>query len=549
MAFNLQARLSLLDNGFTRQTQKATKQLDILKNASQKVSGGLSKMSDTGVSGMSRMKSSSDGLVTKLTGLAATIGATALAMKGLNATFGGAARLESEMISMEHFMGLTKGAKEAKKASEDYVKYLRNNANLTPFETGEVISAGRRSLQVAGGDVSQAKNMLKIAQDMVALNPGKTLSDGMEALADLAVGETERMKEFGFKITQKDIKAAGGAFKVMNGEVAKMFEGGAQKLANSSTGLMSTITGTITSGLSDMGVKALEILKPQMEKLANFMSSGGMDKLVLDGANALATATEKVIAFGQKAIEIGKFVYDNWKPISDTLLAAAAATAVLKAGFVAMSIVSTITGMMTAYRTATVGASAAQAFLNGVLLANPIGLVIGLLAALTAAGVYLYRNFDTVAAKMDGAWQWIKNSASTALNFVIDKINDMIGMINKIPGVQVPIVPKIDTTPLRTVKITKKDTSKSMNDARAGLYSGHGHHGGLSRVPYDGYMVRAHKNEQVLTAQEAKEYRNGGKGGGVTINIASMNVRKESDIKSIAEQLANEIARVRSVMA
>ena len=45
------------------------------------------------------------------------------------------------------------------------------------------------------------------------------------------------------------------------------------------------------------------------------------------------------------------------------------------------------------------------------------------------------------------------------------------------------------------------------------------HAGGLAYVPFDGYIAELHKGERVLTASEAKAYKNGEKssGGGVTV--------------------------------
>lgn len=43
------------------------------------------------------------------------------------------------------------------------------------------------------------------------------------------------------------------------------------------------------------------------------------------------------------------------------------------------------------------------------------------------------------------------------------------------------------------------------------------HRSGLSYVPFDGYIAELHKGEQVLTAQEASDYRDGKSGGGVTV--------------------------------
>jgi TP901 family phage tail tape measure protein len=66
--------------------------------------------------------------------------------------------------------------------------------------------------------------------------------------------------------------------------------------------------------------------------------------------------------------------------------------------------------------------------------------------------------------------------------------------------------------------------------------------GGLSRVPMDNYPILAHRDEMVLTKTQADEQRNGGGGSGSpTINIAHMEVRKESDIDAIAKSIAREL--------
>lgn len=67
------------------------------------------------------------------------------------------------------------------------------------------------------------------------------------------------------------------------------------------------------------------------------------------------------------------------------------------------------------------------------------------------------------------------------------------------------------------------------------------HYHGLDNVKYDGYRAVLHKGEAVLNRQDAEAYRNGNAGGGSsmpTINIAKMEVRKESDIQDIAFRLA-----------
>lgn len=70
------------------------------------------------------------------------------------------------------------------------------------------------------------------------------------------------------------------------------------------------------------------------------------------------------------------------------------------------------------------------------------------------------------------------------------------------------------------------------------------HYHGLDNVRYDGYRAVLHKGEAVLNRQDAEAYRNGQAGGGSSmpaINIAKMEVRKESDIQDIAYRLAKLI--------
>ena len=65
-----------------------------------------------------------------------------------------------------------------------------------------------------------------------------------------------------------------------------------------------------------------------------------------------------------------------------------------------------------AVQTATQGMSAAQAALNVVMNANPIGLIITAVAAL-GFGIYeLIKHWDSVSSAMSIAWEWIKNIAS-----------------------------------------------------------------------------------------------------------------------------------------
>lgn len=58
------------------------------------------------------------------------------------------------------------------------------------------------------------------------------------------------------------------------------------------------------------------------------------------------------------------------------------------------------------------------------------------------------------------------------------------------------------------------------------------------------YNARLHKGERVLTAQENREYSQGGSGtGGVLITGNQFTVREEADIEKIAYKLAKYVEK------
>ena len=69
-------------------------------------------------------------------------------------------------------------------------------------------------------------------------------------------------------------------------------------------------------------------------------------------------------------------------------------------------------------------AAAAKAKLSLAMLASPIGIMVIAVGALITAGVLLYRNWDKIRAVM-----------VRAINGIVNAFNKLIGVINKIPGV------------------------------------------------------------------------------------------------------------------
>lgn len=210
-------------------------------------------------------------------------------------------QLEQQQVSMEHFIGATNkdmSQSEVKKAAAQFSNELRNNANATPFETGEVMAAGSRAVAITSGNTKEAMSLIKLAEDMAAASGGtKSLSDAVEALADAKMGEMERLKEFGFKVSAKEFDAKG--FAGVSADLQDFYGGAAEKLASTGAGLLSTIKGKLKSNFADFGLKVVDKLKPTFEGVIALIdkSSPFFEKFSTGLADSVSKGINAVTAF------------------------------------------------------------------------------------------------------------------------------------------------------------------------------------------------------------------------------------------------------------
>lgn len=104
------------------------------------------------------------------------------------------------------------------------------------------------------------------------------------------------------------------------------------------------------------------------------------------------------------------------------------------AGFATWKVVGLITSVVGAIKSfikAAEGASAAQAALNLVMSANPIGIVVTAIAALVAAFVTAYKTNDEFREKVDAAWDAIKSKIQAVTDWIkqrIDELREFFGL-------------------------------------------------------------------------------------------------------------------------
>lgn len=392
---------------------------------------------------------------------------------GVTAALGAAAIKTgfSEALDLEGYkMQLETATKDTQRAAE-LMQYAIDLANKTPFEGGQLVEAAAKFESMG----MSAEKWLTKAGDMAAAT-NKDYDQAVEALIDAQAGELERLKEFGITkamiLEQGEKMFAGVQIANNNGQIVNQekfneamlalmedkFAGGMEKQSTTIRGMWSTVTGVTKNALANiMGmqndgtVKAgsfLDLIREKVgalsEKFQQAQSDGTIDAIGEKVANAAEIAGKGLDLVG-KAI---KWVYDNSNWLIPVL------TGVV-GGFAAFNILSTIIPLVSSLIGVVKGVSAAGGILNAVMMANPIILVAGLIAVLIAAGVALWKNWDTVKAKAQALWAKIKE--------VFGKIRDAI--VGAFDTVKQKVKPVIDWIQ------TKIDKLKSAFDTVKGVFS------------------------------------------------------------------------------
>lgn len=321
-----------------------------LVSLGKKVIAPVVKLKDKASAGLKKLRSNLGSIIKKAV-IPVTVAAT-MATAGVGAAVQSGMTLENQQVSMSHFVGATnKGMsqEQVKSVTDDFISQLRENANATPFETGDVIASGTRAIAIASGNTKEAMSLVKLAEDMSAASGGtKSISDSIEALADLKVGETERMKEFGFKISAEDFEKKG--FAGVSAELQDFFGGAASKLANTGSGLISTIKGQLKSSVADTGLKIVAKLKPALSSIITLIDkvSPHLEKFGTSIAEKIGIGIQKasefiptlisgfqavmpiLSMFGSKFVGIVKLVTQNVGAIKPQIAAMAESFAPLK---------------------------------------------------------------------------------------------------------------------------------------------------------------------------------------------------------------------------
>ena len=314
------------------------------------------------------------------------------------------------------------------------------------------------------------------------------------------------------------------------------------KIAESAVGIVSSISNAILENLDQilgMGIGIVVYLKNGIiENLPMIVESASeivitLSENIIELSGVLAEAAyELVDALGNELSERIpglSVVFENLETVVISLTAA----------MVAYKTASAISGIIDTLRKATEGQTIAQMLLNAVMNANPFVLVTTLVVGLVAAIITLWNTNEGFRNAVISAWEAIKSAADTIFtaiaNFFTETIpnafQSMIDWISNGISSFVDIGHQIVDSIMSGISAAWDGLVSWFNgiwdslfgnrsvNVNANVSTNGSHAGGLAYVPFDGYIAELHKGERVLTASEAKAYKNGEKsgGGGVTV--------------------------------
>ena len=440
MAKTIGVLLSLKDQ-FTTPLQKATKSVKAmdrqLEKAGNQVKAFGRKIKD-GMKSVAKWAAVGFG--------ALTAGAVLFAKQSIDAA--------KDQVRIEKLLETT--MKRTSNASKEQIQAIKDEASALQnvgVVGDEVALAGANQLAVYGLRSDQIKKLMPNLNDMIAKEKGLngTQEDAV-AMADVigkAInGKTKGLLKYGVSLTAAEEKL----FKTMKQEQKMEF---ISKKLNESIGgtnkaLRETDEGKIVAAKNAWGDMKEEVgkkLLPYLGKFAEWFETKipAIQNFILgiaDKIQELVTKAEPYITqikdmfgkifekvkpaleetwqilsdAGTVAIDIAQGIINNWdriSPVVYTLVGAIAAYKLVMFGaWVYTTAMVAITKVKMAWDAAQAAATETltvkQWLLNAAMNANPIGLVIGLIAALIGIIWMAWRNWDKICNFIGRAWEWLK---------------------------------------------------------------------------------------------------------------------------------------------
>lgn len=268
-------------------------------------------------------------------------------------------------------------------------------------------------------------------ENMRPLN--ETFNDLNGILGTMTQGEqTEVLNSIFNKVDLKSVNAllanSGERFDELSGYISDCDGAAADMAATMNDNLQGKVT-ILKSGLEGLGIAAYEKFKTPLTNavenikevigqlqtdLTDGSLSGALEKIATGFGNMVEKASEIVAAILPTLLEGLGWIADNGETIVSVLAGIGAGFAVFKVA----TLINTVITAMQGFKAAVAAAQVVQALMNVTMAANPIILVVTLIAVLVAAIVGFIATNEDARAALVNVWEAIK----TAIGTVVEKI-------------------------------------------------------------------------------------------------------------------------------
>ena len=436
------SQLAVQMNNAQADVNKTAKEIDNLGKESDDSSKQVKNLSNNMNDADDASKKLGDGF-TVLKGTMANLASQAISkiVDGFKELVGGAVDYQK---SMEYYTtSFTVMTGSADKASET-IKKLADIGATTPFDMPQLADATSLLMNFGFsaddavdsmmmlGDISQgnADKLNSIARAYGKMNSAQkvTLEDinmmidaGFNPLQEISEKTGESMQSLYDRISKgkMSVDEITESMKRSTSEGGKYFQS-MDEQSQTLEGRLSTLSDTVNSKLG-------EALQPILQKAADEWIpniTNAIDNMDVD--SVVSVIDDIVSGVG----DLFGFIMDNGDMIIS--LVAGIGTAMLT-----WNVASMINGVVTAvqaYQAANEGATIAQTLLNGVMNANPIMLVVTLLAGLAATIVTLWNTNDGFRNAVINVWNAFKDTVGNAITSVGGFIDNLISWFQALPG-------------------------------------------------------------------------------------------------------------------
>ncbi len=391
-------------------------------------------------------------------------------------------------------------------SAEEYFGIMERGAKAGVYNL-DYVNDVMKEFQIRVKDGSKSTDETFSAMSKSTFDLWESFNRGEATVAEVASAVTAELKGMDDQVTANQLAVS------LFGTKWEDLEAGAMYAMLGSKDAMKDFEGATDSAAAKVEGSLKNRLISSWRELqvgiADVVNGAGAQEFLQGVAQKADELVPKIQGIVQKAFEFGNTVRENWVPIKETLIGVGTAAGIVAAGMGTLKVISTVTTMVQGFKTAMGLATAGQWAMNSAMLASPLTWVVIGIAAVVAAGVLLYRNWDTVKAKAGELWATTKEVFGGIYDWAAQKIQPVTGFFKGLYDKFISFKNAIlSFQPPEWVSKIGGAIGKAAGSV--GKFISGSHASGLDRVPYDGYIAELHKDEMVIPARQSERIRAAG---------------------------------------